>query len=77
MAVAQGITGEGGQYNGRTTLLVVLSCVVAASGGLIFGYDLGVSGQSHRYNLLCNYPSKFRAYGFLKNKLVLTVLSFR
>ncbi|XWS47692.1 hypothetical protein CRYUN_Cryun13aG0005900 [Craigia yunnanensis] len=44
MAVAQGITGEGGQYNGRITLLVVMSCVVAASGGLIFGYDLGVSG---------------------------------
>ncbi|KAK8560256.1 hypothetical protein V6N13_061140 [Hibiscus sabdariffa] len=35
---------ERGQYNGRVTLLLVLSCVVAASGGLIFGYDLGVSG---------------------------------
>ncbi|XWS51575.1 hypothetical protein CRYUN_Cryun12cG0188500 [Craigia yunnanensis] len=44
MAVAPGIAAEGGQYNGKITLLVVLSCVVAASGGLIFGYDLGVSG---------------------------------
>ncbi|XP_022738032.1 hexose carrier protein HEX6-like isoform X2 [Durio zibethinus] len=44
MAAARGITGEGGQYNGRITGLLVLSCVVAASGGLIFGYDLGVSG---------------------------------
>ncbi|XP_007038317.2 PREDICTED: hexose carrier protein HEX6 [Theobroma cacao] len=44
MAVASAITGEGGQYNGRITLLVVLSCVMAASGGLIFGYDLGISG---------------------------------
>lgn len=46
MAFAEGIPGERGQYNGKVTLLVVLSCVVAASGGLIFGYDLGVSGQS-------------------------------
>ncbi|PPS14538.1 hypothetical protein GOBAR_AA06049 [Gossypium barbadense] len=44
MAFAGGIPGERGQYNGKVTLLVVLSCVVAASGGLIFGYDLGVSG---------------------------------
>ncbi|KAG4155342.1 hypothetical protein ERO13_D03G106300v2 [Gossypium hirsutum] len=44
MAFAEGIPGERGQYNGKVTLLVVLSCVVAASGGLIFGYDLGVSG---------------------------------
>ncbi|XP_021286486.1 hexose carrier protein HEX6-like [Herrania umbratica] len=44
MAVASAITAERGQYNGRITLLVVLSCVMAASGGLIFGYDLGVSG---------------------------------
>lgn len=51
MAAALGITtGEGGQYNGRITLLVVLSCVVAASAGLIFGYDLGVSGQSREFN---------------------------
>ncbi|OMO98204.1 Sugar/inositol transporter [Corchorus olitorius] len=38
------VSRDGGQYNGRITLLVVLSCVMAASAGLIFGYDLGVSG---------------------------------
>ena len=52
MAVAPGIAGEGGQYNGKITLLVVLSCVVAASGGLIFGYDLGVSGQSDQFKAM-------------------------
>ncbi|XP_061345964.1 sugar transport protein 5-like [Gastrolobium bilobum] len=31
-------------YNGKITISVVLSCIVAASSGLIFGYDLGVSG---------------------------------
>ncbi|KAG1354408.1 putative Hexose carrier protein HEX6 [Cocos nucifera] len=33
-----------GGYNGRVTVFVVLSCMVAASGGLLFGYDLGISG---------------------------------
>ncbi|KAJ7569623.1 hypothetical protein O6H91_01G086400 [Diphasiastrum complanatum] len=32
------------EYAGRTTATVVLSCAVAAIGGLIFGYDLGISG---------------------------------
>ncbi|XP_039122297.1 hexose carrier protein HEX6-like isoform X1 [Dioscorea cayenensis subsp. rotundata] len=31
-------------YNGRITLFVVLSCIVASSGGFLFGYDIGVSG---------------------------------
>ncbi|KAM0934582.1 putative sugar transport protein STP/MST-like, plant [Dioscorea sansibarensis] len=31
-------------YNGRMTIFVVLSCVMAAMGGLIFGYDIGISG---------------------------------
>lgn len=34
------------QYNGRITAFVVLSCMVAAMGGLIFGYDIGISGLS-------------------------------
>ncbi|PKU66036.1 Sugar transport protein 11 [Dendrobium catenatum] len=28
----------------RITLFVVLTCMVAGSGGLLFGYDLGISG---------------------------------
>ncbi|TKY68634.1 Sugar carrier protein C [Spatholobus suberectus] len=31
-------------YSGKLNLRVVLTCVMAASGGLIFGYDHGVSG---------------------------------
>ncbi|KAK9181535.1 hypothetical protein WN944_024672 [Citrus x changshan-huyou] len=38
------ITSEGGQYyNGKMTEFVVLSCIVAATGGLIFGDDIGIS----------------------------------
>ncbi|KAL8034852.1 hypothetical protein ABFX02_12G057700 [Erythranthe guttata] len=33
-----------GNYEGRVTLFVVITCLVAASGGLIFGYDIGISG---------------------------------
>ncbi|OMO98215.1 Sugar/inositol transporter [Corchorus olitorius] len=32
------------QYNGRITLLLLLSCFMAATGGFLFGYDLGISG---------------------------------
>ncbi|KAL6845731.1 hypothetical protein ACP4OV_024306 [Aristida adscensionis] len=38
---------EGGQvqdYGGGVTVSVVLTCLMAASCGLIFGYDVGVSG---------------------------------
>uniref|UniRef100_A0A0E0R2H3 Major facilitator superfamily (MFS) profile domain-containing protein n=1 Tax=Oryza rufipogon TaxID=4529 RepID=A0A0E0R2H3_ORYRU len=36
--------GGGGGYGGRVTAYVVLTCVVAGSGGILFGYDLGISG---------------------------------
>ncbi|KAK6132223.1 hypothetical protein DH2020_034043 [Rehmannia glutinosa] len=45
MAVGIAISkNEGVQYNGKITWFVFLSCVVAATGGLIFGYDTGVTG---------------------------------
>nr|XP_009398213.1 PREDICTED: sugar carrier protein C [Musa acuminata subsp. malaccensis] len=31
-------------YPGKTTPFVILTCLVAATSGLIFGYDLGISG---------------------------------
>ncbi|KAJ8512686.1 hypothetical protein OPV22_003120 [Ensete ventricosum] len=36
--------GECQPYNGRITSFVILSCAVAATGGLLFGYDVGISG---------------------------------
>ncbi|GAB4826858.1 Transcription factor stp1 [Ancistrocladus abbreviatus] len=35
---------EGKEYPGNLTLFVTVTCVVAAMGGLIFGYDIGISG---------------------------------
>ncbi|PIA35422.1 hypothetical protein AQUCO_03500059v1 [Aquilegia coerulea] len=37
-------TGEVKDYAGKVTLFVIMACLVAATGGLIFGYDIGVSG---------------------------------
>ncbi|KAF5179202.1 Sugar transport protein [Thalictrum thalictroides] len=37
-------TGEVKNYGGKVTVFVIMTCLVAATGGLIFGYDLGVSG---------------------------------
>ncbi|KAH6827212.1 Major facilitator superfamily protein [Perilla frutescens var. hirtella] len=44
MAVGFAIGNGGSQYNGRITSYLVLSCLVAAMGAFIFGYDIGVSG---------------------------------
>ncbi|KAI4323739.1 hypothetical protein L6164_023321 [Bauhinia variegata] len=44
MAGGFAITSQNGQYSGRITLFVVFSCMMAGMGGVIFGYDIGVSG---------------------------------
>ena len=31
-------------FDGRITLSVIITCIVAATSGLIFGYDIGISG---------------------------------
>ncbi|KQJ82915.1 sugar transport protein MST1 [Brachypodium distachyon] len=36
--------GAASAYGGELTFSVIITCLVAASGGLIFGYDIGISG---------------------------------
>ncbi|KAK4439250.1 Sugar carrier protein C [Sesamum alatum] len=36
--------GNGKEYPGNLTPYVIVTCVIAAMGGLIFGYDIGISG---------------------------------
>ncbi|CAA0826560.1 Sugar transport protein 1 [Striga hermonthica] len=36
--------GNGKEYPGNLTTYVIVTCVIAAMGGLIFGYDIGISG---------------------------------
>ncbi|CAN6920652.1 unnamed protein product [Brassica oleracea] len=39
------VIGDGNrEYPGKLTLYVTMTCIVAAMGGLIFGYDIGISG---------------------------------
>ncbi|KAF8380542.1 hypothetical protein HHK36_028029 [Tetracentron sinense] len=44
MAAGFAVTTENRQYNGRMTPFIILSCMTAAMGGVIFGYDIGISG---------------------------------
>ncbi|XP_004298157.1 PREDICTED: sugar transport protein 13-like [Fragaria vesca subsp. vesca] len=36
--------GGGGQLEAKITPVVIISCILAANGGLMFGYDIGISG---------------------------------
>lgn len=46
-------------YKGRMTLAVAMTCLVAAVGGAIFGYDIGISGTSYVPNFsLCPMPAR-------------------
>nr|GEZ46627.1 sugar transport protein 13 [Tanacetum cinerariifolium] len=40
------VTGRGGgqEFEAKITPIVIISCIMAATGGLMFGYDVGVSG---------------------------------
>lgn len=35
----------GGDFEAKITPIVIISCIMAATGGLMFGYDVGVSGK--------------------------------
>ncbi|XP_047051311.1 sugar transport protein MST6-like [Lolium rigidum] len=43
-AAGSAADGRRQDYPGRLTLFVFMACLVAATGGLIFGYDIGISG---------------------------------
>lgn len=38
------VSGPVREYAGHTTVFVAITCLMAATGGLIFGYDIGISG---------------------------------
>ncbi|XP_047180764.1 sugar transport protein 13-like [Vigna umbellata] len=39
-----GFTASANDFEAKVTPIVILSCIMAATGGLMFGYDVGVSG---------------------------------
>ncbi|RLN04651.1 hypothetical protein C2845_PM13G18020 [Panicum miliaceum] len=52
----RGHDGGGGDYGGGVTFSVVVTCLMAASCGLIFGYDSGISGGATQMD---SFLSKF------------------
>lgn len=48
-------------YPGKMTLNVFFTCVIAATGGLIFGYDIGISGISQKQYLFSSHSFLFTA----------------
>ncbi|XP_050373174.1 sugar transport protein MST4-like [Argentina anserina] len=44
MAGGFGAATGGTEFEAKITPLVIISCIMAASGGLMFGYDIGISG---------------------------------
>lgn len=46
------VGGPGSGFKGKITVSVVITCIVAASSGLIFGYDIGISGTFLRVSLI-------------------------
>eukprot|EP01018_Ginkgo_biloba_P009549 Gb_40864 [translate_table: standard] len=54
------------QYEGHVTAFVVLACMVAAIGGSIFGYDIGISGGVTSMNPFLKkfFPTVYRAKNY-------------
>jgi hypothetical protein len=39
-------SANGVEFEAKITPIVIISCIMAATGGLMFGYDVGVSGKN-------------------------------
>jgi hypothetical protein len=37
------------EFEARITPYVIMTCIIAASGGLMFGYDVGISGKLSKF----------------------------
>ncbi|RDX64831.1 Sugar carrier protein C, partial [Mucuna pruriens] len=71
MPAVGGMAPQGGrEYPGSLTPFVTVTCIVAAMGGLIFGYDIGISGGVTSMDpfLLKFFPSVYRKKHLEKSK---------
>ena len=62
--------GNGKQYPGNLTLYVTITCMVAAMGGLIFGYDIGISGKIITTQNPPSLPNFSQSHVFLINSII-------
>ncbi|RVW56018.1 Sugar transport protein 1 [Vitis vinifera] len=52
-------------FSGKVTASVVITCIVAASGGLIFGYDIGISGEYRFFSFLSIFVTEINVFEVL------------
>lgn len=68
--------GRAAQYEYKITPYFIFACIVAASGGALFGYDLGVSGQFSSSSSSPVLFSPFPRFFFLSSLVVHTLQLF-
>lgn len=61
--------GPDGDYAGGITASVVITCIVAASGGAIFGYDIGISGALSFLSPLHSLADHLHLHAKIKHSL--------
>lgn len=56
-----GFTGDNTkEFEAKITPIIIISCMMAATGGLMFGYDVGVSGlYDITYTIVLNFRSLY------------------
>ncbi|KAL2503830.1 Sugar transport protein 5 [Abeliophyllum distichum] len=54
---------NGHNFNNKITASMIITCFVAASGGLIFGYDIGISCAFCLIFILCSVFSNASSHG--------------
>jgi len=58
-------TTSANDFEAKITPIVILSCVMAATGGLMFGYDIGVSGNIlHSLNITFSIISRDKVFSW-------------
>lgn len=60
--------GPVGDYAGGITASVVITSIVAASGGAIFGYDIGISGELSFLSFSASFFSRSNTSTLKNNK---------
>jgi hypothetical protein len=67
MAGGSFATSAGGNdFEAKITPIVIISCIMAATGGLMFGYDVGVSGALFFFfSIFDSFISSSIKYSFL------------
>ncbi|KAF6135105.1 hypothetical protein GIB67_040416 [Kingdonia uniflora] len=65
MAVVVGTSGDGADFEAKTTVYVVICGLIAAFGGLMFGYDIGISGG---VSAMDDFLEKFFHAVYIKKK---------